>query len=169
MQSAPASNSFSPSLCSVDDSKPQHQKIARSASSRKMEAFGGVRDARAAATGLPSGESTRKLVSTAHLRSAIVGECGQDDSANVEGSKDAWAELKVNLVLQMVTRYVGTDQPHFFLALSRGADQVDQIGRLLYSTVYARTSEHSAPLLVDTMRRWEMETRRRLRGKGEIG
>ena len=69
----------------------------------KMEAFGGVRDARAAVTGLPSGESTRKLASTAHLPSAVVEECGQDDSANAEGSEDAWAELKVNLGLRMVT------------------------------------------------------------------
>jgi hypothetical protein len=115
------------------------------------------------------GESTWKLVYTAHLRSAVVEECGQDDSANAESSEDAWAELKVNLVLRIVTQYAGTDQPHFFLALSRGADQVDQIGRLLYGTAYARTSEHSAPLPVDTMRRWEMEVRRRLRGKGEIG
>ena len=117
-----------------------------------MEVFGGVRDARAAATGLPSGESTRKLATTAHLQSVVVEECGQDYSANAEGSENAWAELKVNLVLRMVARYVGTDQPHFFLALSRGADQVDRIGRLLYGTAYARTSEQSAPLLVDTMK-----------------
>jgi hypothetical protein len=92
----------------------QHQKKASSASSRRMDMYGSpssrFADIRANAGGRPSGEdNVRRLASEPSSsdtnspppifdhppsRSAGGGLLS-DDSANADGSEDAWAELKV--------------------------------------------------------------------------
>jgi hypothetical protein len=118
VSSLSGSNGFSPSLRTVDELKPSHQKKpSSSAGSRRMDMFGspsaGSRfgDARAAAaapSGRPSLEDTRRIASEPsssdtnspppifdHPPSRSAGGLLSDDSANAEGSEDAWAELKV--------------------------------------------------------------------------
>jgi hypothetical protein len=119
----PASNGFSPSLRSVEEIKPLHQKKASSASSRRMDIIGspspgvGSRfgDPRAATapSGRPSVEGSRRLASEPSSSdtnspppifdqppSRSAGGLLSDDSANAEGSEDAWAELKPYLEAQ---------------------------------------------------------------------
>jgi hypothetical protein len=111
-----ATNVFSPSLKSVEEIKPVHQKKGSSASMISRTAFGspsGSRfgDSRAAAAAVaPSsrGEDPRRLASEPSSSdtnspppifdqppSRSAGGLLSDDSANAEGSEDAWAELKV--------------------------------------------------------------------------
>jgi hypothetical protein len=113
----PSINGFSPSLRSVEEIKPLHQKKASTASSRRVVAdtYGSrFADSRTMMTTAPLPpsrtftEDTRRLASEPSSSdtnspppifdqppSRSAGGLMSDDSANAEGSEDAWAELKV--------------------------------------------------------------------------
>jgi hypothetical protein len=115
-----ATNGFSPSLRSVEESSSsKHQKnmsTASSSSSRRADTFGSrfgdSRAAAAAAAARSLVDDTRRMASEPSSSdtnspppifdqppSRSAGGLMSDDSANAEGSEDAWAELKVYSLL----------------------------------------------------------------------
>lgn len=118
-----ATNRYSPGLRSIDESKPNHQKnksslASMSSSSRRMDAFQSPTSSRfndiqqgpvptSSPSGRPSGEGRRPVASPSSSDtnspppifdqppSRNMGGVVSDDSANADGSEDAWAELKV--------------------------------------------------------------------------
>lgn len=121
-----ATNGYSPALRAVDEIKPAHQKnksSLASVSSRRMDAYSSPSSSRFAdlqtsssPSGRPSGEGRRALASEPSSSdtnspppifdqppSRNMGGVMSDDSANAEGSEDAWAELKVCILLFYTT------------------------------------------------------------------
>lgn len=122
---ASATNGYSPGLRSVDEGKqspssaPSHQKKASSASVRRIDAFaapqGALRFAGDSRGPLSGGSSNGSPRIRDDVRNRLASEPSSsdtnspppifdqppsrgivsDDSANAEGSEDAWAELKV--------------------------------------------------------------------------
>jgi len=116
---ASATNGFSPSLRAVDEIKPAHQKKSSNTSSRRGDVFVSPIPSRfidpQPASGRASGEERRRLASEPsssdtsspppifdHPPSQSAGGVVSDDSANAEGSEDAWAELKVCFPVRFV-------------------------------------------------------------------
>lgn len=110
-----ATNGFSPSLRAVDEIKLTHQKKSSNASSRRIDMFASPVPSRFVdlqpTSGRASGEGRRRLASEPsssdtsspppifdHPPSQNTGGVISDDSANAEGSEDAWAELKVGFL-----------------------------------------------------------------------
>jgi len=126
-----ATNGYSPALRSVDESKVSHQKnksslASMSSSSRRMDAFQSPTSSRfndiqqgpvptSSPSGRPSGEGRRPVASPSSSDtnspppifeqppSRNMGGVVSDDSANADGSEDAWAELKPYLEAQTET------------------------------------------------------------------
>jgi protein SPA2 len=128
-----ATNGFSPSLRSVEEIKHQKKASTASSSSRRADAFGSrFGDSRAAAPPRSLVDDTRRLASEPSSSdtnspppifdqppSRSAGGLMSDDSANAEGSEDAWAELKVRFLL-----FLGltTISHNYIPALPRSAD-----------------------------------------------
>lgn len=109
-------NGYSPSLRAVDEVKPVHQKKSSSASSRRVDMFASPVPSRfmdlQPTSGRASGDGRRQLASEPSSSDTSSpppifdhppsqnggGGVVSDDSANADGSEDAWAELKVGLL-----------------------------------------------------------------------
>jgi protein SPA2 len=125
--SAVSNSGFSPSLHSVEEVKPLHQKKASSgagagSSSRRMDVFSspGPRFGLwlhllllVGHLGRIHGDSRRSLLARIRTPPPLIfdqplsrstGRLLSDDWANVEGSEDAWAELKVRSSLVRLSK-----------------------------------------------------------------